>query len=545
MSTIPEPDFDLEKLFLPAWAKQPADYNKYSKFAGGEERERSGGRDDRGGGARRGPRRDFGGPPGRGGGAPMGGRGRGPSRGGEGGPRGGRFSRDAAPERREPPAPMPDVGITLMPDEKGVESLARQIKVTGRAYPLFDIAQIVLQKPERQQVRLQVIKKEGVVVQPLFLCVLDDSIWLSEDEAAAHVLAKHFETFYRAEKTPTDPPKGVFTFVAQCGISGEVLGPPNYHDYQNKLHKLHQERFSRMPFDVYKSRVKIVRDEAVVKKWLDDLSFKTEFVPLNIPEPEVAKLQNREAVEKHFREVHAGNIIRSVESHSLSAAGARTLLSPQLGRLVRAEQEDQRRFPLKLVNVLSQQFAQRGLQFFKVNKTITHVAVARPHYLDLEATPVSDGVRKIVEFINAHPRCTRRKLVETLAPSPTLLAVGEGAPAEPAAATPEQNVIIGDLHWLVHQGHVIEFANGTLETAKRPNPRPPKPEKKAPAPAAVEGGTAVAASAEVPNASVEEIAPAASALEAARPEVAAETPAEPVQEPGNPSEAAVATPASH
>ena len=29
-----------------------------------------------------------------------------------------------------------------------------------------------------------------------------------------------------------------------------------------------------------------------------------------------------------------------------------------------------------------------GLQFFKVNKTVTHVSVARPHYLDMEATPV-------------------------------------------------------------------------------------------------------------------------------------------------------------
>ena len=32
-------------------------------------------------------------------------------------------------------------------------------------------------------------------------------------------------------------------------------------DRQNQLRKLHAERFARMPFDVYKSRVKIVRDE--------------------------------------------------------------------------------------------------------------------------------------------------------------------------------------------------------------------------------------------------------------------------------------------
>ena len=42
------------------------------------------------------------------------------------------------------------------PDDKGVESLARQIKMTGRAYPLFDIAQMILQKPERHTVTFKI-----------------------------------------------------------------------------------------------------------------------------------------------------------------------------------------------------------------------------------------------------------------------------------------------------------------------------------------------------------------------------------------------------
>src|SRR5206468_87236 len=181
----------------------------------------------------------------------------------------------------------------------------------------------------------------------------------------------------------------------------------NHHDYQNQLRKLHAERFARMPFEVYKSRVRIVRDEEVVKKWTEDQSFKTEYVCLNMPEP--LRLAGMEAVEKHFRESHKENIIKPVEAHRLTGTAARSLRSPQLQRLVRQVWEDQRRFPLQIATVLSQQFAGLGLQFFKVNKTVTHVCVARPHYLDLEATPVSEGVRRIVEHINANAKCTRRK----------------------------------------------------------------------------------------------------------------------------------------
>ena len=399
------------------------------------------------------------------------------------------------------------MNVALAPDGKGVESLSRQIKVTARAYPLFDIARLILQKPERYAVVFSVKKNaEGKAVQPLFLCALDDSLWLSEEEAVAHVLNKHFGTFYQSERTATEPPKGKYTFVAQCGMSGVILGPPNYHDYQNQLRKLHAERFSRMPFETFKSRVKIVSDEAVVKKWVEEKSFKTEYIALNVPEP--LRLDSREAVEKHFRETHKENIIKPVESHTLNGVAARNLRSPGLTWLVRQSWEEQKRFPLQLATTLSQQFASLGLQFFKVNKTVTHVSVARPHYLDLETTPVSEGVKRIVDFINAHSKTTRRQIMEALAPTPkpapkTVIeispagiseapaAVQQAQAAEPApqpapaAAEPsaEQTAVISDLHWLIHQGHVIEFADGRLETAKKPAPKPPKPEKK-PVPAA-------------------------------------------------------------
>jgi len=405
---------------------------------------------------------------------------------------------------------LPELEVTFFPEEKGVESLARQIKLSGRSYPLFEITYLVLKRPERYHVQLTSKKKEdGTPVQPLYICALDDSLWLDENDAARHVLEKHTSTFYSMEKIPTEPPKGVYTFVAQCGMSGAILGPPNYHDYQNKLHKLHQERFSRMPFEAFKSRIKIVKDEAVVKKWLEEQSFRPEYTCLNVPE--TIKLNSWEDVERHFRETHLPNVIKQVDTHTLPGTAAVNVQNRPLQSLIRRSYDEQMRFPLKVVNILSGQFARQGLQFFKVNKSVTHVAGARPRYLDMEES-ISDGIRKIVEFINTHPRTTRKRLIEALAPGVSMRSVpqapapvpaepvpaaegpeaqpatGEGqaasAEAQPAVAAPaaadvppEIGAIVSDLHWLVHQGHVIEFANGILETAKKPLPRPPKPEK--------------------------------------------------------------------
>ena len=420
MSTSPESDLDLDLQFLPAWAQQSPDVNRYAKYQGGEETdERRRDRRERRPGRPEGPgRREAGGASGR----------RGPSdaRRAKNGVQGlsrassGRKNGMIGGKTGATAAPQLEINVAFIPEEKGVESLARQIRLTGRAYPLFEIAFLVLRKPERYHVQLQVIKKpDGKAAQPLFVCNLDETLWLSEQEAVHHALNQHFATFYQMERIAADPPKGTFTFVAQCGMSGTVLGPPNYHDYQNKLRKLHAERFAQVPFEVFKSRIKIVREEAVVKKWLEDQSWKTEYTCLLVPEP--VKLGSREEVEKHFRQVHLPNVIKSVEFWSLTGAAAQNLPLRPLKLWSGAPGKSRCAFPIKVVNVLSQQFARQFLQFFKVNKTVTHVAVARPRYLDDVATPVSESIKRIVDFINATPNCSRRKLMEPWRPAPARL----------------------------------------------------------------------------------------------------------------------------
>jgi hypothetical protein len=496
MSNVSDLELDLDNLFQPAWAQGKTESNKFAKFTGNEgvkpERSFSGKP-----GERRGPRREGGG--GFGGGERRGS----PPRGGSkfGDRKGGGFGRreDRRDERAERPAPqpLPEFSVAFIPEERGVEQLSKQIKMTGRAYPLFQIAQLILDKAERYSVHLAPKKKADGTTEKLFVCALDETPWTSEDKAVAHVLKNHFATFYQAERTQTEPPKGVYTFVAQCGMSGEILGPPNYHDYQNQLRKLHAEKFSRMPFDLFKARVKIVKDETVVKKWIEEQSFKTEYTALNVPEP--LKLPSMEEVEKHFRATHKDSIIKAVEAVTIAGLPSRSLKSSGLQRLIRQEWEHQKYFPLPIATKLSQQFAQHGLQFFKVNKTVTHVSVARPTFLDIESNPVSDGIKRIVEFINATPKCTRKKLIEALAPTPkpTVIPISEtpapaapaaegevaaAAPVKPAAPepTPEQTAVMVDLHWLIHQGAVLEFADGRMETAKKPAPKPVKQEKKSP-----------------------------------------------------------------
>ena len=150
--------------------------------------------------------------------------------------------------------------------------------------------------------------------------------------------------------------------------------------------------------------------------------------------------------------------------------------------LVRYAIDDQRRFPLKIVNMLSQEFSSHGLQFFKRKKSVTHVSVSRPHHLNLDHTPVSDSIRNIVTFVVDNQNCTRRMILDKFVPEPdkpeSAEVPAEGdAPKPDTPLSPERTAILSDLHWLVHQGHVVEYANGQMEIAPKPQPQPQKKKK--------------------------------------------------------------------
>jgi hypothetical protein len=149
------PSINLDELrLLPNWLREegPPPSKQYAGHAGETEQrpgDRRGGRFPERGGERRDARRPREGGPGRPGG-------------GDGRPRGksaGRPDRrDGDPRRAEgpgaPPARPAPVRIEFQPDERCLASIVKQIRSTHLAYPLFGLARMFLQEPERHWLQL-------------------------------------------------------------------------------------------------------------------------------------------------------------------------------------------------------------------------------------------------------------------------------------------------------------------------------------------------------------------------------------------------------
>ena len=308
--------------------------------------------------------------------------------------------------------------------------------------------------------------------EPRGIDALDGTLWLNESDAAAHILSTQLDKFYRCESIAVEPPKAASPIIAQCGMSGVLLGPPNLHDYQLKVQKLHAERFGNVAFDIYKARIRMVRDEESIQKWRDSQSSQEVYFPLESPEgTEPEPLKTLAEVAEHFRKNHAAAAIINPGDHFTAPGSAPVNDSaPAVIEFTRRELDNLIRFPLQLANFLSQKLAAGGLQIFKAHENITYVSVARPKMLDRQVNPVSESLAAILDYLESNTGKPRVEQWKALLELPTL-------PPDPALREP---ALLRDFHWLLLQGHVVDFASKGLEIPQRPSARPPQDRQEKP-----------------------------------------------------------------
>jgi hypothetical protein len=204
------------------------------------------------------------------------------SRGGPGGPR--QFAPRGAPEAPRPPYESPFFNVAFYPEDTSFAALAKTIRASCRTLELFDIARTILAKNDRFVAVVQ--RKPAAATEattpaarpaPLYLSVPDGLPFETDAAVIAHVLSKHLDKFFDLAEVEIDPPKGNFQVINRCTITGELLGPPNYHRYLQTIQQHHATKVARMPFEQFRERIESVRDPELINQWLEKMKKTTRY----------------------------------------------------------------------------------------------------------------------------------------------------------------------------------------------------------------------------------------------------------------------------
>ncbi len=477
----PISSFDLR--FTPDWLKESEKENRYADYEGEarenrrdrhDSRPRRGGPSDR---QRRDPRDNR--------------------RAGSRPPRpGGQRPRDAAPGQRPPRTedrnrPRRDeqrpvleevepaaVQVDFLPEERAFSKVIEQIKQGHTAYPLFGLARMFLERPERHRLRIRSLDNNKMLFQ------LGDHGPIALEGVALEriAFAEKRDEFYATEMVEKEPIKGNFTSVARCTLSGRVLGPTNYHTFQKTIRSLYDQRFSRrMSFEEYRRTIEISTDSAIVDQWKEEARRTMTFRTKEGDQP--LTFENLNAVELHFRQNYFQKVVRPCLAAEIYGDHVRHLPDRSVVAAIRKARDRENRFPAQMAGALRHGLNQAGLHVFKHKKRILYISTVRPQLFDPNQTSLSSGLAAILAALRSYPRITRKQLAEKVLAK--LIGDKSLEPTSPEYAQGKTN-LASDLLWLAKAGHVIEFSDGTLDlplSPKSPEQKEAHPTENAPSPA--------------------------------------------------------------
>src|SRR6184192_3485300 len=348
-----------------------------------------------------------------------------------------------------------DITIHFLPYSPAFESVVAQIKSGLVAYSLFALARLFLEKPVRYEVRLTA-KAES----PLYQLGENGAVSLDREFLERNAFRFAHEDFYKIDITQSDPVKGNFSNVARCRLSGTLLGPTNHHNYQPRLRSLYEQRFSRrMSFGEYQRQIEIVNDPALIERWKEEARTVTTYTTSRDETP--STFASAAEAERHFQSNYLTGLVRSVEEVTIGGVLSRCLPDRTLNRAIEDAWTRENRSPSNMMQELAARFRQAGLNVFRHRRGMLFVSPIRMRAFVHEQGGVSPSVNAILEAVAATPGINRKELAEKL----TVDLSTEDAESRKLA-------LASDLRWLISEGHVIEFNDGSLDLPRaKPKPK--------------------------------------------------------------------------
>lgn len=386
--------------------------------------------------------------------------------------------------------------VLFYPEDAPFNKLSDIMKASKRTYQLFDIAEIILEKPERFVVLAKNLPDAEGNAKPLY-CAQPLNLPF-EDEAAAKTAAvdAKFDELFVSEEIDAEPPKGEFQVVNRCSITGDLLGAPNWHKYGEAVREYHSRKFPKMPFEKFSASIESVRDADQITAWLETMKKKTVFKLKEPQEGAPESFDTREAARAYISEKFGAELVRTYEQVRMRGEYVAKLPFGRIRRNIEEACRKQKKFPIVTANNLRGRLRRSGFTVYKRgSKGFAFVSTIKRKFI-FEGESLSEVPQKIFDFITANPAIRAADLPykylgleapKSEAKSKTLAQEhSEGAetlesqkPAESAELPDETKALLSsvwsELSWLVSEGYVVEYADGTLQA----NPYLPKPKDKA------------------------------------------------------------------
>ena len=355
------------------------------------------------------------------------------------------FGDRGRPRFAEKPQPL-DAEVKVLPESKALGTVMRKLQGDCHAYKLKDLAYFFLDNPGSVLLKITPKAQPDKPAAAFCQCKACGFASTKEEDVIEHALSAHLSDYYDSKVIEVEPPKGNFSCVAKCGLSGVLLGPPNIHEFNATVREMIRTRYPDMSEEQYRSRIEMVRDADAIEEWRKGATKKTVFVPKGQAETEGVATMTREQAEGEFRRNVLPSLLDRPKNLMITAEVALKSPVKPLVWAVRDALEAERRIPSGMCFALRGALHHRKFNFFRANDARGPEFVTSAELKEFDAAHAIPELASVAKFIAEHPCCDKSEL-------------------------PQEEGVLQHLQWLVSTGHVVAFAKMGVYSAVEKFPK--------------------------------------------------------------------------
>ena len=330
--------------------------------------------------------------------------------------------------------------LVITPDTKVLSKLKNQIRKTGISYSMDEISSTISSKLERIQIKIEHLedKKEERFYETNF----DGFIFNTKRKAIEHILNKGLSSIVTIYNETNGTPNGNYITILKCPITDKLLPPKSFHNFKDIVNEhLISNKISNN-YENYVAKLVVVDDLDTINQWKETPLSKSVYC-LKKYENNEKKFNSLESLANYIEVLKTDQFIKSHKFITVREGNVMNLEKDLITYMEDFMKSSNKWKKDLFFNILIN-LKKSGFHIFKYGvKNHLYATGIKPKSIQLSG--LSDICVKITKLINSTKAMKKGEVLNSI-----------------GSQKVKKDFILNELKWLVREGYVREFSNGTI-----------------------------------------------------------------------------------
>ena len=352
-----------------------------------------------------------------------------------------------------------NLDICLHPEERVLKVLVNTLKRSCKTYQLFSLIRLFFEKEDRFY--MVVNAKQGSSFDG-FYCIESENIpFLSKEGALDYICDKNWDQYFDEECIELEKPKGNFQSVNRCGITGVLLGPPNYHLYTDLIREHYEENLKgRCAYESFIASITNDHDQDLVNEWLNNMTHGYRY---KLKSDATRSFMSKKSAKAYLLNHAEMSLIKKKARIKLGVSDLGRIVDHDLRQVLEKYLASEMKWPINTANYFRGRFHHLGFFIYKKGKKgISYICHIKRKVRD-KNTQFSESVNALIEVIEKD----NGNLTVSDLPKVFFNLPNDEVPWESLVNEQDVKKFKTDLTWLIKEGYITEFEDNSLYISPR------------------------------------------------------------------------------